>query len=184
MTSFDAYTDRAGKALADSFELAKGYAHSQLVPTHLAVSLIDPPKDLANQIDIPPPPLFRQVLERANGDAQLFERALKKALVRLPSQDPPPERTSPSPAMAKVLRAAEELSKTQKDSFIAVDHLIQSLCQDTSIQRCLAESDRQRDTGAPRHQAGRLQDGRCRGGQRKSEEVHHRHDGNGSRGQD
>jgi ATP-dependent Clp protease ATP-binding subunit ClpB len=140
MTSFDAYTDRAAKALADSFELAKDYAHSQLTPLHLGVSLIDPPKDLANQVDIPPPPLFRQVIERANGDAQLFERALKKALVRLPSQDPPPERTSPSPAMAKVLRAAEDLSRTQKDSFIAVDHLIQSLSQEASIQRCLAEA--------------------------------------------
>lgn len=118
MTSFDAYTDRAAKALADSFDLAKGYAHSQLTPLHLAVSLIDPPKDLANQVDVPPPPLFKQVLERANGDPQLFERNLKKAMVRLPSQDPPPERTSPSPAMAKVLRAAEDLSKTQKDSFI------------------------------------------------------------------
>jgi ATP-dependent Clp protease ATP-binding subunit ClpB len=140
MTSFDAYTDRAAKALADSFELAKGYAHSQLTPIHLAVSLIDPPKDQANQVDVPPPPLFKQVLDRANGDAQLFERSLKKALVRLPSQDPPPERTSPSPPMGKVLRAAEDLSKTQKDSFIAVDHLIQSLCQDASIQRCLAEA--------------------------------------------
>ncbi|CBX99694.1 Heat shock protein hsp98 [Plenodomus lingam] len=140
MTSFDAYTDRAAKALADSFDLAKSYSHSQLTPIHLAVSLIDPPKDLANQVDVPPPPLFKQVLERANGDAQLFERNLKKALVRLPSQDPPPERTSPSPAMAKVLRSAEELSKTQKDSYIAVDHLISSLCQDASIQRALSES--------------------------------------------
>ncbi|KAJ4325247.1 Heat shock protein hsp98 [Neodidymelliopsis sp. IMI 364377] len=140
MTSFDAYTDRAAKALADSFELAKGYAHSQLTPLHLAVSLVDPPKDLANQVDVPPPPLFKQVLERANGDTQLFERALKKALVRLPSQDPPPERTSPSPKMAEVLRNAEELSRTQKDSFIAVDHLIQSLCKDAQIQRCLADA--------------------------------------------
>ncbi|OSS48767.1 hypothetical protein B5807_07021 [Epicoccum nigrum] len=140
MTSFDAYTDRAAKALADSFELAKNYAHSQLTPLHLAVSLIDPPKDLANQVDIPPPPLFKQVIERANGDAQLFERALKKSLVRLPSQDPPPERTSPSPKMAEVLRNAEDLSRTQKDSFIAVDHLIQALCKDSQIQRCLADA--------------------------------------------
>jgi len=140
MTSFDSYTDRAAKALADSFELAKNYAHSQLTPLHLAVSLIDPPKDQANQVDIPPPPLFKQVIERANGDALLFERALKKALVRLPSQDPPPERTSPSPKMAEVLRNAEDLSRTQKDSFIAVDHLIQALCKDSQIQRCLADA--------------------------------------------
>jgi ATP-dependent Clp protease ATP-binding subunit ClpB len=140
MTSFDQYTDRAAKALADSFDLAKSYAHSQLTPVHLAVSLIDPPPDQAMQTSQPSMPMFRQVVDRANGDPQQFERALKKALVRLPSQDPPPERTSPSPAMSKVLRAAEDLSRTQKDSYIAVDHLIQSLVQDASVQKCLAEA--------------------------------------------
>ncbi|KAH7128308.1 heat shock protein-like protein [Dendryphion nanum] len=140
MTSFDQYTDRAAKALGDSFELAKGYAHSQLVPIHLAVSLIDPPPDPAFPDAQKAMPMFRQVVDRANGDAQLLERSLKKALVRLPSQDPPPDRTSPSPAMTKVLRAAEDLSKTQKDSFIAVEHLIHSLVQDSTVQKCLAEA--------------------------------------------
>lgn len=140
MTSMDQYTDRAAKALADSFELAKGYAHAQLNPIHLAVSLIDPPPDPAFPDAAVAEPLFRQVVNRANGDPQLFERALKKALVRLPSQDPPPERTSPSPAMTKILRAAEELSRTQKDSYIAVEHLISAIVQDASIQRCLAEA--------------------------------------------
>ena len=96
MTSFDQYTDKAAAALAESFELAKGYAHSQLVPIHLAVALIDPQPDKAFPDATPPVPVFRQIVDRANGDAQQFERALKKALVRLPSQDPPPERTSPS----------------------------------------------------------------------------------------
>ncbi|KAF2715655.1 heat shock protein-like protein [Pleomassaria siparia CBS 279.74] len=140
MTSMDQYTDRAAKALADSFDLAKSYAHVQLSPIHLAVSLIDPPKDPAFPDAAVAEPLFRQVVNRANGDPQLLERALKKALVRLPSQDPPPERTSPSPPMTKVLRAAEELSRTQKDSFIAVEHLISAIVQDPSIQRCLAEA--------------------------------------------
>ncbi|KAF2241174.1 heat shock protein [Trematosphaeria pertusa] len=140
MTSFDAYTDKAAKALADSFELAKGYAHAQLTPIHLAVSLIDPPPDETNKVDKPLTPFFRQVIDRANGDPQLAERSLKKALVRLPSQDPPPERTSPSPAMAKVLRSAEELARTQKDSYIAIEHLIQCLAQDAAVQRCLAEA--------------------------------------------
>ena len=140
MTSFDSYTDRAAKALADSFDLVKDYQHLQLTPLHLAVSLLSPPPDESNKVDRPPEPLFRQVVNRANGDVQMFERSLKKALVRLPSQDPPPERTSPSPAMAKVLRSAEELAKMQKDAFIAVEHLIQALCQDPTIQKCLAEA--------------------------------------------
>lgn len=143
------FTDRAQKALADAHELAVQYAHSQLEPIHLAVSLLDPPEDLSTQQTGAAPhashsaasaPLFRQVVDRAHGDPQLLDRALKKALVRLPSQDPPPEHVSVSPAFNKVLRTSNELQKTQKDSFIAVDHFITALTQDKAIQRALADA--------------------------------------------
>ncbi|KAK4989886.1 Heat shock protein hsp98 [Elasticomyces elasticus] len=143
------FTDRASQALGDAQELATQYAHSQLLPVHLAVALIDPPADQSKDQQNnsahgshsqSSAPLFRQVVERAHGDPQLLDRALKKALVRLPSQDPPPEHVSVSPAFSKVLRSANELSKTQKDSYIAIDHLISCLVQDTAIQKCLAES--------------------------------------------
>ena len=149
MTSGMQFTDRAQKALVDSQDLAQSYAHPQIMPLHLAVSLLDPPPDLSKDQQNPSghashdansAPLFKQVIERAHGDAQLLDRSLKKSLVRLPSQDPPPEHVASSPPFSKVLRAANELSKTQKDSFIAVDHLIQALCQDSAIQRCLAEA--------------------------------------------
>ena len=143
------FTDRAQKALADAHELATQYAHSQLLPIHLAVSLLDPPEDQSTQQTGAAPhashaaasaPLFRQVVERAHGDPQLLDRALKKALVRLPSQDPPPEQVSVSPQFSKILRTASELQKTQKDSYIAIDHLITALAQDPVIQRSLAEA--------------------------------------------
>ncbi|KAK4697642.1 ATP-dependent Clp protease ATP-binding subunit ClpB, partial [Lecanoromycetidae sp. Uapishka_2] len=142
------FTDRAQKALADAHELAQQYSHSQILPLHLAVSLLDPPvdesKDQQQSMNAThtsgSAPLFRQVVDRAHGDPQQLDRAMKKALVRLPSQDPPPEHVSISPQFSKVLRSASELSKTQKDSYIAIDHLIQALSQDSSIQRCLADS--------------------------------------------
>ena len=148
MASGMQFTDRAQKALADAHELAQQYAHSQLLPLHLAVSLLDPPadesKDQQQSFNASHTsgnaPLFRQVVDRAHGDPQLLDRAMKKALVRLPSQDPPPENVSVSPQFSKILRSANELSKTQKDSYIAVDHLIQSLSQDASIQRCMADA--------------------------------------------
>lgn len=136
-------TDRAQTALVDAQELAKGYSHSQILPIHLAVALFDPPPDLSKDQQNPAnhtASLFKQVVERANGDAQLFDRALKRALVRLPSQDPPPEDVSVSPSFSKVLRSANELSKTQKDSFVAIDHLIQCVVQDPTVQRCLADA--------------------------------------------
>ena len=142
------FTDRAQKALADAHELAQQYSHSQILPLHLAVSLLDPPvdesKDQQQTMNVShasgSSPLFRQVVDRAHGDPQALDRTMKKALVRLPSQDPPPEHVSISPQFSKVLRNANELSKTQKDSYIAIDHLIQCLSQDSSIERCLADA--------------------------------------------
>ncbi|KAF4550597.1 Heat shock protein hsp98 [Elsinoe fawcettii] len=140
------FTDRASQALADAQDLAQQYAHSQLQPVHLAVSLLDPPPDQSKDQQAKTheshasSPLFKQIIERAHGDAQQLSRALNKSLVRLPSQDPPPEQISISPQFSKILRAANELSKTQKDSYVAIDHLIQCMVQDSTIQRCLAES--------------------------------------------
>ena len=147
-TSGMQFTDRAQRALADAHELAQQYSHSQILPLHLAVSLLDPPIDESKDQQVKfndshnasSAPLFRQVVERAHGDSQLLDRAMKKALVRLPSQDPPPENVSISPPFSKVLRSANEIQKTQKDSYIAVDHLITALAQDSAIQRCLADA--------------------------------------------
>ncbi|KAK4135452.1 heat shock protein HSP98 [Trichocladium antarcticum] len=124
--------------------LAEQYAHSQLLPVHLAVALLDPLPDQSKDQQNAPPgttsTLFRQVIERAHGDPQLFDRALKKTLVRLPSQDPPPEQVSMAPTFNTVLRKAMELQKVQKDTYIAVDHLITALSEDLSIQNALKEA--------------------------------------------
>ncbi|KAG7123594.1 Heat shock protein hsp98 like [Verticillium longisporum] len=45
MNSRMEFTDRAEKAVQDAMALAEQYAHSQLLPVHLAVSLLDPPAD-------------------------------------------------------------------------------------------------------------------------------------------
>lgn len=142
------FTDRGKKSLEDAMALAEQYAHSQLLPIHLAVSLLDPPadesKDQQQTVNAShgaaSSSLFRQCVERAHGDPQLFDRALKKALVRLPSQDPPPDQIAMAPAFSKVLRTANELQKTQKDSYIAVDHLITALAQDPTVTKALAEA--------------------------------------------
>lgn len=138
------FTDRANKALLDANDLAEQYAHTQILPLHLAVSLLNPPPDDEDDekrsADSSSVPLFKQVIERAHGDPQLLERALMKLLVRQPSQDPPPERVAVSPALSKVIRAASDLSKTQKDSYVAIDHVISALAQDGQVQKALADA--------------------------------------------
>lgn len=137
------FTDRAQKAIEDAMSMAEQYGHSQLLPVHLAVSLLEPPVDQSKDQQNGPQQttitLFRQAIERAHGDPQLLDRALKKNLVRLPSQDPPPDQVSLSPSFHAVLRKAQDLQKVQKDTFIAVDHLITALSEDVGIQACLKE---------------------------------------------
>ncbi|KAL3953567.1 hypothetical protein ACCO45_011523 [Purpureocillium lilacinum] len=130
MTARMDFTDRAQKAVEDAMTLAEQYGHSQLLPS----------KDQQNGPPQSNVTLFRQVIERAHGDPQLFDRALKKSLVRLPSQDPPPEQVSLSPSFHSVLRKAMELQKVQKDTYIGVDHLITALSEDGNIQTALREA--------------------------------------------
>jgi ATP-dependent Clp protease ATP-binding subunit ClpA len=138
------FTDRAQKAVEDAMSMAEQYAHSQLAPVHLAVALLEPPVDQSKDQQNTTPgtivTLFRQVIERAHGDPQLFDRALKKMLVRLPTQDPPPEHVSLSPQFHAVLRKAMELQKVQKDTYIGVDHLITALSEDNSLQAAFREA--------------------------------------------
>lgn len=144
MTARMDFTDRAQKAVEDAMAMAEQYAHSQLVPVHLAVSLLEPPIDQSKDQQNAPAgavvTLFRQVIERAHGDPQQFDRALKKMLVRQPSQDPPPDHVSLSPQFHAVLRKAMELQKVQKDSYIGVDHLITALSEDSTIQTALRDA--------------------------------------------
>ena len=45
MSSGMQFTDKASAALADAQDLAQQYAHSQLLPIHLGVALLDPSPD-------------------------------------------------------------------------------------------------------------------------------------------
>ncbi|KAF8468943.1 heat shock protein [Kalaharituber pfeilii] len=138
------FTNKAGEAFNAALELAQTYAHPQVTPIHLAHALIVPPSSPDTAAVGPnasaPTILFKQIIERANGDFQTFERGIKKALVRLPSQDPPPPEPSLNPALAKVIREAQKLQKTQRDSYLAQDHLISALAQDHQIKSLLSEA--------------------------------------------
>ncbi|WEW54788.1 Heat shock protein hsp98 [Emydomyces testavorans] len=143
------FTDKANEAIQQAGDLAEQYSHPEIQPVHLAVALLNPTSSQSDDEHSTThdshksssAPLFKQVIDRAHGDPQQLERSLKKALVRLPSQEPPPSQLAISPALAKVLRSAKELSKTQRDSYVAVDHLIAALAQDSAIKRALSDAD-------------------------------------------
>jgi ATP-dependent Clp protease ATP-binding subunit ClpB len=83
--------------------------------------------------------LFEAVVEKAGGEPAALKRAMNKLVVRIPTQDPPPEDIHLSSAALKVLREAQELQKTMHDTYIAQDHILLALIKDPTISAQLKE---------------------------------------------
>lgn len=124
----DNFTDRSKKALEAASNLAHQYQHTTLHPLHLATALLDEQDSL-----------FKSVLQKA-GEATVVDRAIRKALVRLPSQDPAPDQLSAHSSLLKVLRAATDIQKRQKDSYLSTDHLILALLEAPEVAAALKEA--------------------------------------------
>ncbi|KAF7791871.1 hypothetical protein EIP86_002895 [Pleurotus ostreatoroseus] len=129
MASGMEFTDKAQETLAAAIQIAKDYANSQ------AFALLNEGAGEGNEHS-----LFTSVIQKAGGDALAVKRGLQKAIVRLPSQQPPPDDVSIGPAAAKVLREAQQLQKTMHDSYIAQDHLLATVIKDPTITTVLKEA--------------------------------------------
>ncbi|KAI0814981.1 P-loop containing nucleoside triphosphate hydrolase protein [Irpex lacteus] len=130
------FTDKTQTTIANSVQLAKDYANSQVHPAHIAFVLLNEAGPEGNGAG---GSLFASVVQRAGGDPALFKRALQKIIVRLPAQQPAPEEVSFSPSAIKVLKEAQSIQKTMHDSYIAQDHLLLALLKDSSISPILKE---------------------------------------------
>jgi ATP-dependent Clp protease ATP-binding subunit ClpA len=148
------FTDKSEQTLKQAFELAEQNSTPQVHPLHLACALWDdatpvPPGGTTT------PTLFRSALERAGGDSvsgrtptwwltfvwlavlttsyslfyqTLFQRSLLSHTNRIPSQSPPPAPPLPlSQTLHAILRSADSIMKDQRDSYVAIDHLLLAL---------------------------------------------------------
>lgn len=148
MASSD-YTDKAATSLQTAIQLAKDYAHPQITPNHIALALLNDDSAAASTSSSRPgtpstaqptsavDSLFKSVLSKAGVPSDKVEQALRTALRRIPQQNPPPTDTSLSGAAAKVLKKAEALKSDQRDSFVAQDHILLALLEDTGIEALL-----------------------------------------------
>lgn len=139
------FTDKAATSIQAAIQLAKDYAHPHVQPVHLALALYNEGGS-ATQSSRPGTPttagasgdsLFKSCLSKAGVDTKKFEDALRAALKKTPQQNPPPDDMSLSSAAAKILKKADSLKEQQHDSFVAVDHLLLALIEDSSIETIL-----------------------------------------------
>ncbi|AQZ16592.1 HSP104 (YLL026W) [Zygosaccharomyces parabailii] len=127
------FTDRALTLLTLAQKLAQDHQHPQLQPIHLLAAFVDTPEDGSK-------PYLQNLIEKGRYDYDNFKRTVNKHLVRVPAQHPAPTQITPSYSLGQVLQDAAKIQKQQKDSFIAQDHLLFALFNDSSIQQLFKEA--------------------------------------------
>ncbi|SCU93481.1 LADA_0G03334g1_1 [Lachancea dasiensis] len=127
------FTERALTLLTLAQKLAQDHQHAQLQPIHLLAAFVDTPEDGSVSY-------LQNLIEKARYDYDAFRRCVNKHLVRIPQQNPAPSQISASYATGQVLQEATKIQKQQKDSFIAQDHILFALFNDSSIQQIFKEA--------------------------------------------
>lgn len=125
----DKFTEKASNAILEAQRLARENNHIQIYPSHIALTLYNDQDGL-----------FRQLTQRIGAEQQALERALRKAVVRLPKQEPAPENITPSRSFLTWLQKCQELQKSNGDSHVAVDHMILALADNADFQPILQEA--------------------------------------------
>ncbi|KAF9270213.1 P-loop containing nucleoside triphosphate hydrolase protein [Marasmius fiardii PR-910] len=137
MASNFEFTDKTQQSIGAAVQLTKDYANAQVQPVHIAFTLLN---EGAGEGNGSGSSLFSSVIQKAGGDPQTIKRTLQKLIVRLPTQNPPPEETTFSTTALKVLREAQSIQKNMHDSYIAQDHILLALFKDPSISPVLKEA--------------------------------------------
>lgn len=113
----DKFTEKAAQALSATVASARSCGHLTVHPGHLILGLLEDSNGL-----------FNQILAKINVDGNKIETVARKALNKLPIQDPlPPGDPQLSRALLGVLQRAQDVQKSKGDSHLAVDHLISAL---------------------------------------------------------
>ena len=123
------WTQLVNDAYASAQELTEARGCSSVTPAHMAIAIGQHPDRV-----------FQTLISRAGGTPQSFDRALQKAIARLPSQHPPPVHISPSTALLKALKDAVRKSKARGDSHLAVDDVISCIAQNADVKKALSEA--------------------------------------------
>lgn len=126
------FTDKALSLITNAQKLAQDHQHTQLLPIHLLSAFVEVTSDGTVGY-------LQNLFEKARHDYENFRRTVNRHLVRTASQTPAPPQVTPSYAFSQVIKSAEEIQKKQKDSFIAQDHILFALLEDSSVVQIFKE---------------------------------------------
>ena len=124
----ETFTLKAWEAITSANALARTCKSQTLESEHLLKSLLEQ-NDLAVRI-----------LETAGVDLAALDNSLEQFLAQQPKLGTPPDTTSLSSSMDRLLDHAERERQAWKDHFIAIEHLLLALCEDNRCGKPLLQA--------------------------------------------
>jgi ATP-dependent Clp protease ATP-binding subunit ClpB len=132
-------TQRVQEALNTAYTRALSERNTQTTPEHLLAAVLDQPEGIAAPI-----------LAKAGLDTATATRKVDQAIGQLPrfsGSNPDANQVTVSPALTRLLTAAEEESKKLNDEYVSVEHLLLAMTADTGgVGRILRDAGLNRDT--------------------------------------
>jgi len=123
------FTEKVEKIILKSKELAQEANHIEIQPWHMTLALLDDPDGV-----------FKKILSKSGGDSLMVERSIKRKIVHLPVQSPPPDNITFSKNAYKIIQDAQKISSKNKDKFCTLDSLIIALVEFKDISDILKSS--------------------------------------------
>jgi ATP-dependent Clp protease ATP-binding subunit ClpB len=123
-------TDATAKAINEALTIARENANSTAEPIHLAAVLFKEDESIGSR-----------VCTRTEAvDVNKVRRSVQKVLLKKPSQTPACFEASPSSPLSLLLHRATNLSKSNGDALVALDHLMMALYDDRETKDALQEA--------------------------------------------
>ncbi|ORX44324.1 AAA ATPase domain-containing protein [Piromyces finnis] len=123
------YSNMAENIILKSKELAQENSHIEIQPWHMFIALIDDEDSM-----------LKKAITKSGGDSLTVECAIKRKIVQLPVQNPPPIEVNFSKATYTIIQNAQKISSKNKDKFCTVYSLIIALIESTEISSILKSS--------------------------------------------
>ena len=131
--NIDRFTEKAQEAILGARNLAQRLGHQTIEPEHILAALLE------NDNDVAP-----TMIQKAGADLGALRDRLKKEIGRFPKVSGAGEPRF-GPRFNSVVMKAEDESKAMKDDFVAVEHLLLAVAEDSAVARLFKELNLTRD---------------------------------------
>ncbi|KAJ1666967.1 hypothetical protein IW140_004776 [Coemansia sp. RSA 1813] len=122
------YTEKLLEAIKGGMDMAIENNNTEVYPAHILLALW-------GQDD----GYLKRIVDRHGAQPVEFERAMQRAVVKLPAQEPAPPQPGMSRSMYEVFTKAKKEMKSMGDSLIAVDTFLIAMSYETSVVDILSK---------------------------------------------